>query len=507
MLQFDINTRVTIMMRYLSIVLVSLFILQNVHADETECARMIDKSIQYINAHEDEVWPGFKISTIPTIITFLDSPHFYAFNFTPKAKQWHPVSINNDKVYYMDADYLGVNNDESNYKDIDGQHSYIYRFDGCTDLDSITYNTRAFVNERFNFYLENESKFPVGSLDLSAQQYDGFNQVNNVEYAYLEEEALKNYLLSANIEALKNYIAIHQYRTSLLSKENQAYEKISNIRSAISAYVSIKSLNLSDAEFVKQTINVFTKQIKCPVYDDVHDIYRCLTFGHFQLVGPGIGYALDKTSKSNWKTLTESDGASLDKILQDSMPMTLAEVNQRLVKSKQEYHFTVIKNAVEKNLVPYLYQLNKTLNEYKNLKGVVIDIETRNCHLSAYTHKSEQDFDINSQETLYTDFDGQTGCASDRGKVLMTFKKIPYLYKIGTIFFNRFKPDIDTIIFMDGKEIQIKDLIQTNAPFNFHKLTMTNKFIDIKIDGEASLAYSNGKISILFDGKESQTEH
>lgn len=478
--------------------------MNSLHANEDACIAQVAKTIHYVNTHPEEVWPGFKISNTPTLIHFRNNSHVYAFNFTPKTSKWEPVTIDNEIVNYSEKDNVGVKLAEKPYATIDGQLVYIYRFDYCENPHDVLMSNRIFVRKRFAYFLAKESKFPAEALKYWRYMYDGFNNALNVEYTYLEEEALKSYLASNDVEAIKNYVAIHLTRTKTLAKDSLAYETTNNIRFGTSAYVSLKSLNLSPTDFSSEVTKTYNEQMQCPAYEDAHDIFRCLALGHFYIAGPAVGYALDKLNIPNWKSKAENSGVSLDKMLLESIPMSSTEITERLEKSKKLYHFDVIKSAVEKSLSPYIQKMQKIVNEYNKSTGVIVNVKSKNCHLSDYTFGSDENFDTNNKETIYTNFFGKTGCASAKTKSLIEFKKIPFLYKVCTIFHNRFKLPLDTKVIIDDKELNVKDIQTSDTQLLFHTLKLQNQYVIITIKGDGVLNSTTGVIGILFDGKELQ---
>lgn len=120
------------------------------HADQAACALTTAQAIQYVTTHEDMIWPGIQISKTPVIIHFYDHPQVYAYNFTPAVLgKWQKITLGNIPAYYMDDDFLYIDDIEFGYKNIDGQNVYVYKFFNYNTRDEILFSLRALLNKRF----------------------------------------------------------------------------------------------------------------------------------------------------------------------------------------------------------------------------------------------------------------------------------------------------------------------------------------------------------------------
>jgi len=371
---------------------------------------------------------------------------------------------------------------------------YVFRFVNSENLFDILFSVRNLINKSFTYFLTGEKKFPPHILAFKKIEYDGFNQMENIEYSYLEAQALQTYLLKNDLEALKNYLAIHHTRFNLLSKNSQSYETACDLVLGIGAYIGFKALNLNDSDFIKQVTTTYD-MLSCPSYTDTQQIGFCMLLAQYYLSGPALGWALDKAQGNNWKTSINAE-TSPENLLEKIYPMNESEINQRVTKSKTDYHFALIKEKTENKLKYYLNEMKEQQNNYAKLPGAEINFDYRYCKPDKYQTKFREEFDINNNKTLFTYYNMQFECEIANGKVSIEFKYIPFFFKKNSIVNNEFKLPNTTTIYIDNKPEILGNIVSARKKLNFRTLKIQTDHVIINITGSGWLNAETGQLKI-----------
>jgi len=214
------------------------------------------KAIQFVEANQDKVWPGFHLTQYPIILNFMkyDSTPTYALQFSPKSPEWKRLEIENMIVYYQadknfDTQYI------IDFMMVEGQNSLIKKIPPGDDF--INDELNELVHYLFRDYQIRNSQFSREALDYPAYTYDGYNQISNVAFIAIERASLKDYLSNHDTESLKNYLAIHQTRLSQLNADSVRYENALELSAGTQRYAAIKSLNLSDESYAKEALSYY----------------------------------------------------------------------------------------------------------------------------------------------------------------------------------------------------------------------------------------------------------
>lgn len=504
------------MKRYLTKIIVLLCgCISSAHAEDLEriYTATFAKTITFIDQNQDKVWPGFHINKTPTIMHFDDTSHLYAFNFIPKNPHWQKLIIEGKTIYYLDKDEYDLTGITYDWNvPIDDQESFIVAqpFDE-TKSEDIIFNTAAATHERFHGYQFFESKFPLEKLKQTA--YDGFNQLMNVKLTYLEIETLKFYLLNTGDKAenaLKDAIAIHQYRSQLLNNDSLTLENTEAVIEGSANYVGWKSMNLSDQDFVARiTSPSFYGLEQCTLSDKTkyEEIDDCLSLHRYYFTGPAFGRSLDiKFTSSAWKREVETQGEAFETILQNFYHMTSEEIESRVhdAINNANYGFNKISDIIDHSLTPYLKEMAEKQEEYKIQSGIELQVDL----VSSLAEESEQhdkSYEINSGLFLLTNANGSYKKADITEEI--HYKNIPFLFddKVDSKRDSRklkkkiLKAPSDTKLIIDGKEDTIGNFISTgkSAPF-IHDVLIQNAQITIKVNGrQGTIDGRDAKLKLL----------
>lgn len=483
------------LVRFVSM-LILFFLSINAFADETKTITDLLNAFHYVAQHENDVWPGFQINNMPIIIQFEDSFHTYAFHFTPKNTLWKKMKVGNETIYYMENDALNLANSLDDFNQLDGTSVLVYQIENNDTQDDIDFNIRNLIEKRFSYYLVNDSKYPRNLLNYWNMSYNGFNQLENVEYIYLEDSLLKDYLLKNDLELLKNYLAVHHMRYQMISEQSQHYENMSDIRFGISAYVGFKALNMSPTDYRREVFYIYQSFLNCPAYSTVQEIEFCTLLGHYYLTGPALGLALDTAAGNTWKSNIADAKTTPEMLLERLYPMTESEINLRISKAKVAYHFDVIKEKIENRLKFYENEMQEQVEQYAKQPGIEINFDYRFCQPTQYSTKFREQFDLSNAESLYTFYIMKITCITKFDKLELEFKQIPFLYKLNSILNVKFKVPVDTIVALDGKNQMLSDFVKTNYNMPFHQLIINSPKAIIKIKGSGHINQTNGHLEI-----------
>lgn len=313
--------------------LLCLLCISTAHAGDIEqnYISMTEAAISFVDQNQYVVWPGFHISKTPTILYFSDTQHIYAFRFIPKNPDWQKLIVRNQPIYYLDHDEIGAKEmDDMEFdKKIDEQSSFVIKPFSNVSTKDMTHDVIALAHERFHMYEILESRFSRSSIDYSVHPYIGLNKTN-ITLSYLELDILKNYLVTKDENSLKNYIAVHQYRTQLLDQESIAYENAKEILEGMAAYVGFQSVNLNNQDKIQRIMTDPTFSAACSSPSDEKKIPDCIEHNRYYFIGPALGYALDNIAPTSWKETVELSGTTPDALLQQYYPMSQDEITQRV---------------------------------------------------------------------------------------------------------------------------------------------------------------------------------
>ncbi|MEO8402888.1 MAG: hypothetical protein ABI597_14035 [Gammaproteobacteria bacterium] len=486
------------MNRYLiQIIIPLLFCIPAAYAQDLERDYVLKtaQTITYVDQHQADVWPGFHISATPTILHFDDTGHLYAYDFTPKNSQWQKIIVNDTAINFLAKDEYKLKGETYDFNvPIDDQSSYIVGqpFDENTPQDT-TKNMFLFAHERFHMYQVYESKRPQPTRSL----FDGHNQLTNVKLSYLEMKAYDVYLrnkFEKAEDALKDAVAVHQYRESLLNKDSLAYEQDFETIEGTAAYVGWKSLNLSDDEYIQRVIS-WQQTSTCNSMTNLSDIQSCLYNSWFYYTGGAAGRALDqKMTSSSWKTAAEIQGKPLDSVLQEYYHMSLEEAKIRTEKAMQnsDYSYNQIDQAMDAALNPYLNEMAQQVNAYKLEPGIELQINLGQGYSPEHSDKS---YIINTNLELLTNVSDDS--QSDDNTLEIHYKNIPLFYNAISLrvipeeYWQKFKISAETKITLDNSNDTAGNYISNNKDLPFHRLIIENSNVVIKLD------HVNGRLTTV----------
>lgn len=468
---------------------------------EADVTTQLAKTIKYVNQHSADIWPDLTLTDMPTIVYFPNgSDHMYAYHYVPGRQDWKLLNIENLPVYFRDKNdiddnlkYYGIN-----IGLFDKKPAVIFNptnWFGGTALD----NVAEMVAWRFDT-LQYHSHISEADWQMYLDStYDSFNQLENIKLAYLGVDAMKDYLQTNNLDALKDYMAVEQHRLDISNKQSKSYEWARQIITGPRSYVGDKALNLSDKDYAQKVLSNSGYQQICNSIASPHDIAACMLWVRDEFNNAAIGYALDKVGKEGWKKqIAYQAFPTIGTELAMSLPMDSSEMVQRLNDAKTRYHYDQISMKVDSVMKPYLAEMAELREKDSKTPGVDLKFNDVCFGLRAigFGEYLISDRLFMTKNYSYTD----TCKNSDKtAKDVVTLTNVPVHYQsywdsFGTSFAHQFKISSDTSLIIDGKKQTAGEFVATHEVKEFKSLVIKNSEVDIEVNEKGVIDGSNDKI-------------
>lgn len=450
---------------------------------ELDFVNEIANAIQHANDHPD-VWPGFNISSTPSIVYF-SNLHNYAYDFLPINANWKQIQRQGKPIFFLEKDEYGINNQPWGYGVlIDNQQSYLFHYMDILDLNA---NRHIFLHERFHMYqLE---AFPREFLLYMTQPYTGFNHIENVKLSYLEIKVLNNYLLNSNIDSLKDYVAINQYRENLIGVESSQYEQGKEMMEGLADYYAYTVANKDDES--RKISMIKSYQNVC----SLENVIKCEMHQRYYFTGAVVGVALDQLAINGWKEKMIKDRISIRGQLYRALPMNEAQIKKRIESAKIRYHYEELTKPIEQELISFQVELKNKQDTYSQMDGVILNIKKTPCNLFGQI-KSEKEYFISSNTLFNTNVVGNSSCQD--GSIKVNYLHLPFVFESDE-YKNEFKIASDTKITINGITTSAKEFLEAGRSVKFDSLSIANQMVTIESKGRhGDLNVEANKISLKY---------
>lgn len=491
-------------MRLTAMILTSLSLsISSAYADlERDFVAKMAKSIDYVETHQEAVWPGFNIKTTPVIILFShffqsndDPEHIYALNFTPVNLPWQKLTVDNHVAYFLNENLIDpdLTNYEGEMHEVENQLSYI-----DSEIIEIFPHQEQYFNKltesRAALYLKSESKIDKEHFYDTRLPYDGFYEPTNVKLMYLENAALNTAIYDKNQaeKAIQDAAAIHQYRQQLLHKDLNAYEYAKEVFTGLPYYISLRSQNLTDEEYINKTQLNNCDWLTGKENQNFSLILKCLYWQHPRFISSIYGRHLDQKLSSTWKGQVETQYKNTSTLIQDYYHMSDSQAKALTEKAMQnpEYEYNEIEGLIDKSIAKEKNAMMKTVNEFKNQPGIELFGPWYWNYLSIYISSifgGMEYYLINTNSIIAKGFDSRM--KSDDGEVVeykhMPFGSATLVFLRNTIDNNRsaslMKLLPESQIVIDGITTTVGDFAKTGKMLSFKSLSIKDKYIDITV--------------------------
>lgn len=452
------------------------------YADNHELSLVAALANSLNRADKSAIWPEFKINSSPIIIYFSNN-HHYAYNFFPTNPDWKIQNDSSRTLYYLDHDAYGIDDLPWGNSMIDGQSSFIFNVDGIPD-PSNNIILHVLLHERFHvFQFKN---FPTDIYNFDT--YNGFNNLENVKLTYIEDLALSDYLTTSSVQALKDFVAINQYRQKMIGTDSAQYEMKKENIEGIADYYGWSMAIPNETERNRTIISTYKNTC------DMNHLIKCQIHNRYYFTGNSIAIALDQLTPEIWKEKLVKNKLSIRDQLNQYFAMTDSQIQKRVREAKIYYHYEDITKPIEQAIKNYKDKRDSEFNHYTNSTGVIFNLERIPC--DAYSMISSKDiYYMDSNTQLILDNNGITSCSDESIKI--NFIKTPYTLQKEHSGEEQVKINPDTKIEYDGKSIYLSELAKVNMSIDFDNLHLQDPALEVTIKNRHGQLKSNDGVVYL----------
>lgn len=465
---------------------------------ELDSVQLMAKQINYAEHQQQAVWPGFHPASTASVIQFEGSRNnpIYALNFKPGSLPWRKLSFSGESIYFLpNAELLDLFGFDKQFTQVDGQKAYVdfeYFEDGAANPNFLA---NEFMTGRVGYYFLHESSIDPKHFNFMQTPYDNYRDINHVKLVYLEDAALtlaQQDDTGHAEEALRDAVAIRQYRNQLLSQTAREFEKGVDFLFGLPTYISWTSQQLSEADYRKMT-----QRTGCPPLNSLYppeDIAIC-TISNFPAFSSSVyGHALEKKLAGQpWKIEVEKNFKSISQVaiehyhFSDEQARMMAEAAIK----KPEYDYDRISQIIDHNVLPYLQAMSIAENKYNTLPG----IEVRTSIGLGFAFLMIGSFDegvyanqylINTSTLLLEDIN----LKSDEGE-LIEFNHMPFVALNIThkdildidleYSYTSFKIDENAQLTLDGVTLTANDFIRNKKTQSFKTLLIVDSHLRLPL--------------------------
>jgi hypothetical protein len=341
------------------------------------------------------------------------------------------------------------------------------------------------------------------------KSYDSFNNIALMKLLYLEDAALTLSQQADNgraDEALRDAIAIRQYRQSQLTADARAYENGLERLRGVPNYISWTSQQLSDDNY-----RIMTQRTGCPPLSAMSGqfgMFFCYVSDFPAYASAVYGRALDK-QLVNQQDVTR-DFRSIPQIavqhyhLNEAQARSIAE----LAMLKPEYRYERIERVVDNAMSAYVKNLNMAKANYQALTGIEVNAPiTWGFDIYEMLMRGVDALDANYQPEITTfllenlHFDSESAL----GMTHVKFNNLPFasmhitMNQLNEDLANSsltFKVSEHTRLVIDGVAISAADFVKQKKVQSFQRLDLTNSQVEINITEGGALDATSGKLQI-----------
>lgn len=446
----------------------------------------INTVTQILNAKEP--WPGYQISSTPTIITFKNG-HVFAFGLNSQNPQWKTIA---QGIQFSDHDEWGATSTpmQANFI-IENKKSFVFQLDHSID-DAIEKPFMVLVHERFH-------QFQFGAFALlkgkSSSGYRDHMNAENLVFMQMEEKLLLDYLNSGDKDKLRDFVAINQTRRNMIDMQSSKHEIEQQIMEGLADYVSIKIFDdtpiFAGFNGRQQLINTLQKYASHP---DITQ--RAMKWRHYG-VGAALGYALDDLNIPDWKEKVQRYSQSQEEQLEMALSMTEQEMAVRVEKVKAAYKYDDLKVSTTAIVTAYKRFLDDLMHDYSVQPGVEVSVGR-----IRYAGQSGGGFSKRliymADGTVLALEDDSFASSSDQAWHLR-LDKVPFALK-GKGGEITFKVEEELSLNIDGQYFQAKQLAQLGTPRKFNTISWKGQKTTFGCEMRPGKIWTdNGCIRIDFD--------
>lgn len=490
---------------------------QSVFAKTTqlEFVQDVAKQIDYVEQSKN-VWPGFHPGNMPSIIEFENDDEkksAYAINFKPVNPSWKMLQNTAKPIYFL-QDSASLKLKDSGLMKIDDQLSFV-------ELDTDNFSAKQnvsnpFMQKRMSYYLAHESAIDAKNIKALRASYDSFNDPALVKLMYLEDTALTLAQQSdtgAAEEALRDAVAIHQYRNQEMSQSAREFENANEIIKGTPVYVGWSSKQLNDEDYKKMTQRTGCMPLNGML--DAKNIATCNNAEFPAFVSSVYGHALEKKiPNSDWKKSVETQFKSISHVAIDYYHFSdeQAKLMVKQAMAKPAYHYDRIERIVDHSMQSYLENMHAAINAYQAQAGTELRIPGEFGSvimlLGALTDGFSDAYTLNSTTVLVQDISISVPLSKDKREERFTLTHMPFMKVVSIakdfsgemdadLSFTSFKLTEKAELTIDGKTILVSDFVRAKKVQDFDKLIIHDEHIHLPLSEKGKLDASEGVLKLI----------
>jgi hypothetical protein len=480
------------------------------------------KQIDYIEKNQEAVWPGFHPAVTPSIIVLSpDSPEksifAYALNFNPGKLPWVSVQTSGAPIYYLnDANALNLSDtgEEEYFADVEGQNAFIY--DAQSKNLSVSENyINHFMWKRASYYFAHDARLdPLHADDVNIS-YNSFNNLTLLKLFYLEDAALTaaQQMDSGRAEeALRDAVAIHQYRSQQINADSRKFENALEVLLGTPFYISWTSKQLNDNDYRKMTQR--TGCLPLIGFSGARDMVDCVLSGLPAFASSVYGHALEKKlAGGSWKSKVETQFKSISNQAVEYYQFSNAQAEQIALQAmkKSEYNYDRITRVIEHNISPYLKNMQTVLKNFQLSQGVEMRFSIQYGEVLVFAAKildglDGEDYRTDISMSIANDLNIDLEIDENTHEHLI-LNHLPYLmrkyvfsgFDVGLDFSRSYasiKLTDKAKLLMDGKFITVSKFVRLKKVQSFQSLTIIDSDLRLPILVSGELDARDGVLKI-----------
>lgn len=474
--------------------------------------------INFAEFAQNSVWPGFHPAATSSIIVFSDRFTAYALNYHPVDLPWQKLDGFGVPVYLLNNSYKfipdALKHNDDQFLDIENQNTFVdVEYPPEFACQEELWNK--FMTMRAMRFFDFEAPLDQANFAKLNIAYDSFNDATLVKLLYLEDAALTmaQQKDAARAEAaLRDAVAIHQYRQQQSSTLAVEYENAAEIFHSIPYYIALASLQLNDHDFRKMSQRVGCRPLSA--MQTAIDYADC-AINHFPTyAGEVYARALDNKQLGNWKEPLLSQFKSISQVAVEYYQFSQSEAQLMATQAMQkpEYHYARISRLIDNAMGEYLQKLATAKTNYAQMPGFEcrfpiawgLDLAERASLANAGLDQISAYYRITAGTTLLEDLHFEDSFASPKFK----FDHFPYvsvqvaMKKWGIDKDNSWtvmRLSNDAKFLVDGESIPLPKLISQKTVKNYKTLIIVDAKLYLVTKYPGKLDTSSGSLKLFED--------
>jgi len=454
----------------------------------------IAQTIQSLQLSHTKVWPEYDLSKQPLVV-ITKQGKIYGFNLSTQNPAWKPVRLDNPTVVYTDQDMWNLSQVSMQDKyQLDGQEVFVFNFGVMQQPGPDFQPLLIMIHELFH-----KHQFANFAPDADKGNYRDRNNVENLALAHMEEQLLINYLDAESNEEkrrfLRSFAGINQWRKELIAPSSVLWECHQQKMEGLADYSAIKTLDTFGLYETFAAKNHLIATLKSYSQRN-RAIDNAVKWRHYG-VGATIAYALDELAVPDWKMRVQNGEISLTDALSDALALESGYLDEIKAKVSAHAEFLDLKKTFGEAIIQTQNQIDTILNDYAETKGLVIKIDKPKCGVNG-GGQSQGIYHLEDGSTVSVQDSSYSSTTDNLWKLELV--QVPFLFQQRSGF-RELKLSEEPVLFVDEKQVTIKQLKQTGHALEFATLKFTTPTCTFEsYERPGILEIKEGCLEILYKG-------